>query len=165
MDQGGEPKAAMGSGAPAQTALQWKAPARWKLVPNASTMRLATYSVPRAQGDAADAELSITQAGGSVDANAERWIGQFDTAGQKTATRTTKKVGVLDVTIVQVQGKFSGGMGASAAEGWALLRAIVATPGMPHFFKLIGPANSVLAARAEFDTMIGSLKLGAGSAP
>jgi hypothetical protein len=142
-----------------QSSLAWKAPARWQSVPNASTMRLATYRIPRATGDAEDAELSIMQAGGSVDQNAERWIGQFDAAGQKTAKRATRKVGGLEVTTVEVQGTYSGGMGKTpaAAAGWALLGAIVSTPGSPHFFKLTGPAKSVLAARAEFDAMIDSV--------
>jgi hypothetical protein len=120
-------------------------------------MRLATYRVPRAAGDTEDAELSVTQAGGSVGANADRWVGQFDAASQKTAKRSTRNVGTLTVTLVEVQGKFEGGMGKDGGAGWALLGAIVETPGMPHFFKLTGPAKTVLAAHAEFDGMIGTL--------
>jgi hypothetical protein len=147
--------------APARSTLEWKAPARWQLVPNASTMRLATYRVPRAPGDAADAELSVTQAGGSAEANAQRWIGQFDQAGQKPARQTTRKVGSLDVLVVEVQGTFSGGMGGDgkAQPGWALLGAIVSSSGLPHFFKLTGPAKTVLAARGEFDAMLATLTL------
>ncbi len=145
------------SPAGAQSSLEYKAPARWVLVPNASTMRLATYRVPRAPGDTEDAELSITQAGGSVEANADRWVGQFDAESRKTAKRSTRNVGALAVTIVEVQGKFEGGMGKDGGAGWALLGSIVATAGMPHFFKITGPAKTVLAARAEFDTMMGTL--------
>jgi hypothetical protein len=143
----------------ARSTLEWKAPARWQLVPNASTMRLATYRVPRAPGDTVDAELSVTQAGGSAEANAQRWIGQFDQTGQKPARQTTRKVGSLDVLVVEVQGTFSGGMGSDgkAQPGWALLGAIVSSPGLPHFFKLTGPAKTVLAARAEFDAMLATL--------
>jgi hypothetical protein len=122
-------------------------------------MRLATYRVPRATGDSDDAELSIMQAGGTVEANATRWVGQFDAEGQKTAKRTTRKVGALEITVVEVQGTFTGGMGKepTSGAGFALLGAIVATPGMPHFFKLTGPAKTVLAARAEFDALVASL--------
>jgi hypothetical protein len=143
----------------ARSNLEWKAPARWQLVPNASTMRLATYRIPRAPGDAADGELSVTQAGGSAAANVERWIGQFQQTPQKPARQTTRKVGALDVIVIEVQGTFSGGMGGDrkAQPGWALLGAIVSTPGLPHFFKLTGPAKTVLAARAEFDEMLGTL--------
>jgi hypothetical protein len=148
----------LGSAA-AEPPLEWKAPARWQLVPNASTMRLATYRVPRAPGDAVDAELSIMQAGGTVEANADRWIGQFDASGQKTAKRSTRKVGPLEITIVDVQGTYSGGMSkdSSAASGWALRGAIVSMPDMPCFFKLTGPAKTVSAASAEFDALVASL--------
>jgi hypothetical protein len=124
-------------------------------------MRLATYRVPRAPGDGADAELSVTQAGGSAEANAQRWIGQFDDAGQKTAKRTTRKIGSLDVLVVEVQGSFSGGMSqeTETQPGWALLGAIVSTPGMPHFFKLTGPVKTVALARREFDGMLATLTL------
>ena len=138
------------------TSLAWRAPPRWEQVPNTSAMRLATYRVPRAAGDPVDAELSITRAGGSVDANVERWIGQFDPAGQKTAKRSTRRVGPLEVHMVEVQGTYSGGMGKNApsGSGWALLGAIVSTPDMPYFFKLVGPAKSVMAAHAELDDMV-----------
>ncbi|MGD0679584.1 MAG: hypothetical protein ABSC94_29700 [Polyangiaceae bacterium] len=142
-----------------ETSLEWKAPVRWQLVPNTSTMRLATYRVPRAAGDIADAELSITRAGGSADANAERWIHQFDDAGQRTAKRTTRAVGLAEVAIVEVEGTYSGGMSkeGSSQRGWALLGAIVSTPGTPYFFKLTGPEKSVHAARKEFEALIDSL--------
>jgi len=151
-------------GAAAEPAkIEWKAPPRWQSVPNASNMRLATYRVPRAPGDSEDAELTITQAGGSVEANAVRWIGQFDADGQKTAKRSTRKVGALDVTLVEATGNYSAdmgmGMGAEpkSMSGRGLLGAIIATPGMPHFFKMTGPAKSVLAARAELDALIASV--------
>jgi hypothetical protein len=152
---------AMFPSSPAEASrLGWTPSARWQLAPNTNSMRIATYTVPHAPGDPSDAELSVTQAGGDVDANAERWIGQFDAAGQKKAKRATRKVGSLEVTVVEVEGTYSGGMGKEpAGVAWALLGAIVSTPGMPHFFKLTGPAKSVLAARSEFDAMIGSLLL------
>jgi len=145
--------------APESSPLEWKAPERWQPTANASRMRLATYRVPRLPSDSEDAELSVMQAGGSVDTNVERWMGQFDAAGQKTARHAIRKVGPLDVTVVEVQGTYSGGMGTdvSPRPGWALLGAIVPTEGMPCFFKLTGPARSVLAARSEFDALTASL--------
>lgn len=143
---------------PAST-LQWKAPPRWKLVPSASTMRIATYRVPRVPGDPADPELSIIRAGGTVADNADRWVGQFDAPGQKSAKRSVRTVAGLEVTVVDVAGTYSGAMtpDAPAMADWALLGAIVATPDMPHFFKLTGPARSVAAARGEFDAFVASL--------
>jgi hypothetical protein len=155
-----DPAAPSGNDSVPQADLAWKAPARWQLVPNASTMRIATYRIPRVAGDPADAELSIVKAGGTVDANVERWIGQFGPEGQKTAKRSTRTVGKLDVALVEIKGTYSGGMmmkEATPTSDWALLGAVVSTPDMPHFFKLTGPAKSVAAARAEFDAFVGSL--------
>jgi hypothetical protein len=141
--------------------LGWKTPPRWEKVPNPSSMRLATYRIPHAAGDAEDPELSVSQAGGSVEANAQRWIDQFDAEARKGARRTTRKVNDLDVTIVEVEGTFGGGMSKDRGEeeGFMLLGAIVATRGMPHFFKLTGPAKSVKAARSEFDALVASISV------
>jgi len=140
--------------------LSWTAPPRWKSVPNASSMRLATYQIPRVPTDTQDPELAVMQAGGSVDANVERWVGQFGDEGKRSVERTRKTVAGLAVTMVSIKGTYSGGMGADArpSPGWALLGAIVETPGMPHFFKLTGPAKSVAGARAELDGLVASLR-------
>ncbi len=144
--------------------LEWVAPPRWQSVPSTSSMRLATFRVPRAPGDTADAEMSVVRAGGSAEANARRWIEQFDAEARKGAKLTTRKVGALEVTLVEVDGTYSGGMGKESAPqpGFGLLGAIVGggtLADMPFFFKLVGPTKSVHAARAEFDAMIGSLSL------
>ena len=142
-------------------ALAWTAPAGWTTSPSTSSMRLATYRIPRAAGDAEDAELSVVRAGGTTDANIERWIGQFDDTGKNT--RTSKVVHGLTVTIVEIHGTFlGGGMSAGAAPppahpGWALLAAIVETHGSPYFFKMTGPAKSVVAAHGAFDALVASV--------
>lgn len=141
----------------AESSLSWKVPAKWQVMPNTSSMRLATYRIGQ------DAEMAVSQAGGSIDANVDRWINQFGPDAKKNSKVTTKKVSGLDVTIVEVEGTFGGGgMGMNgpapgAKENWALLGAIVATPGMPHFFKLTGPAKTVKAARPELDELVASI--------
>lgn len=158
---GATTQAPTGGGEPRTSELGWKPPARWQSVPNASTMRLATYRVPRAPGDDQDAEVSVTQAGGALDANIERWMGQFGEAGKTTTKRTTKRFGSVDVTLVEMEGTYSGGMGADTSEkpGWALSAAIVDTPGLPHFFKMTGPKKTVKAAQAELEGMMATLTL------
>jgi hypothetical protein len=149
-----------GAAAPSagESSLTWKAPPRWKEAPNTNSMRLATYKVPGPDGEA---ELSVTQAGGSVEANATRWIGQFESNAQRSAKQSTKKVAGFDVTVVDIQGTYSGGMSGDGGANMALLGAIVATApgggGMLHFFKLTGPAKTVTAARSEFDQLVASL--------
>jgi hypothetical protein len=145
---------------PSAPAITWTAPTAWTTSPSASAMRLASYRIPRASGETEDTELSVVRAGGSVDANIARWVGQFEEAGKDT--RTVKTIRGMPVTIVEVRGTFLGGgmaMGGSSTPhpGWALLAAIVETPGSPYFFKMTGPAKSVSAARPDFDALLASV--------
>jgi hypothetical protein len=122
-------------------------------------MRLATYHVPAATGASDEAELTVVRAGGSPDANIQRWVGQF--ADRSALKRTKETVMGLEISVVEVTGTFlGGGMGPGGkAEhpAWTLLGAIVETEGGSYFFKLTGPTASVGAARADFNTLIDSV--------
>ncbi|NOU33321.1 MAG: hypothetical protein HOO96_35945 [Polyangiaceae bacterium] len=150
--------AAPAGSAPAAGGLTWTAPSGWTSMPNPNTMRKATYKVPRAPGDADDAEMAITQVGGDIDSNVTRWVGQFE--GTVTPKRTELTVGALKVTIVEITGTFGGGgMGGSTGkkEHWTMLTAIAQTE-PAHFFKLIGPEKTVNLARRDFDKFVHSFK-------
>jgi len=139
----------------------WDAPAGWKAVESPSKMRKATYQIPRAEGDAEDAEMSVIQAGGTTEMNIQRWAGQF-TQKSGEVKRTERKVGDLNVTVVEIHGTFAGsGMpGAPSGppkEGYALLGAIVDTS-TPTFFKMTGPEKTVAAAKPAFDKLVDSLR-------
>jgi hypothetical protein len=141
--------------------IAWDVPATWKSQP-ASGMRKATYKVAKAGADPEDAEMSVTQVGGGVDANVERWASQFPD-GKASLKRTEKKLGPLSVTVVELRGKFTGGgmPGMAPAEpkaGYALLGAIVEGPDPPYFFKLTGPEKTVDGARADFDKLVASMR-------
>jgi hypothetical protein len=143
-------------GALAATNLKWTVPARWQQMPNTSSMRLATYRIPRAAGDNADGDVSVMQAGGGIGPNVDRWIGQFGPDAKATSKTTKKKVNGLDVTIVEAEGTY-GGMGGKAEPNSGLLGAIVETADMPHFFKITGPKKTVQSARAELDALLASM--------
>jgi hypothetical protein len=138
--------------------LVWKVPAKWTVAPNASTMRLATYRVPPA-GASEAAELTVVRAGGSTDANLQRWVEQFTDA--EPARRTKQTVRGFAVSLLEVSGTFTAGaMGQTPAgprRDWMLLGAVVETPEGAYFFKLTGPRASVRAARSDFDALVKSL--------
>jgi hypothetical protein len=140
-------------------AIAWVPPSTWQSVPNPSSMRLVTYRVPRAPGETEEAELSVTRAGGTTRSNADRWTAQFDRAA--AGAREERTIQGFKVTFVTVSGTFLGGgmTGAPSSPrvGWALLGAIIETPGSFYFFKLVGPANTVNAARTPFQSMIAGL--------
>ena len=131
--------------------LTWASPSAWQVMPNPNAVRLATYRVP------GDAEVSVSRAGGTVDANIQRWTSQFDDGAP--SKRTTRKVRGLDATIFEVTGTYTGSptMGAPSVPhaGWTLVAAVVVpAEGSPYFFKLLGPSAAVRDARAAFDSMI-----------
>jgi hypothetical protein len=145
--------------------LSWKAPAGWSSDAHGSSMRLATYRIPKAAGDPEDAELAIfffgKDQGGPVVANVDRWLHQFspDDAAAKPSMNIDQVNGVR-VTRVSTEGTYASGMPGGPAtpkRGYALLGAIAEGPGGNVFFKLTGPRKTVHAARAQFETMVASL--------
>lgn len=143
--------------------IAWDAPKAWKDAPNPNAMRIATYFVGRADGDADDAEMSVSRVGGGIEANIGRWKGQFSPLKEDSAKRFEREVAGLKVTIVEMSGAYTGmfvkGQATSPKEGWSLLAAIVEPPsGDPWFFKMTGPAKTIAAARADFDGLVNSFR-------
>jgi hypothetical protein len=132
-------------------ALVWKMPAVWQEAPNTNAMRLATYHAP------GGVEVAVSRAGGSTEANIQRWIAQFDSVGHDG--RAEKTVRGLHVVTVEVSGIYVGGgmaMGAPAEPkpDWAMVGSIVETRSPSYFFKMTGPTAAVRAARPIFDRFI-----------
>lgn len=142
----------------------WKIPARWT-IGGEKPMRVATYlAAPRdGQGEPAECAVSYFGAGqgGMVDANVDRWVGQFQ--DPVPPSKSEREVNGLKVTTVQIGGTYLGMggmmMGGAAApkENYRLLGAIVEAPDGLVFFKLTGPNQTVADGEKEFDAMIASL--------
>jgi hypothetical protein len=132
-------------------ALVWKVPAGWQEMPNPNAMRLATYRLP------GGVEVSVSRAGGAMEANIQRWVAQFDGVGREG--RVEKTVHGLHVVTVDISGTYVGGgmaMGGPAEPrpDWAMVGAIVESRSPPYFFKMTGPAAAVRAARPAFDRFL-----------
>lgn len=147
--------------------LQWTVPKGWSLSPKVSSMRLATYAVPRAAGDPEDPEVSVFYfgegQGGSVDSNVARWIGQLVPEKGDAPSKTRKvDAGGIAVTLVLAEGTFAAGSGmggpAAPKKGWALSGVIAEGPKGAVFFKMTGPKKSVARAASEVDALVKSLK-------
>jgi hypothetical protein len=158
IDQAPSPHGGVAPPGDETAALIWETPHGWQAVPNPNAMRIATY---RPLADSSDApEISVARAGGTTEANIQRWLAQFDDTGADKRTET--KVHGLDVTVVEVSGTYMGGSMMSGAQasshaGWTLVGAVVPTAGSTYFFKLLGPTAKVRAARASFDALVGSI--------
>jgi len=144
-------------------------PEGWQQVPPSSSMRKAEYLLP-GEG-AGDGSLAVfyfgPNQGGGVDANIERWYGQFtqpDGGSTKDrARRWNKEVRGMTVTLIDIQGTFNpGGMGMGAApepmDGYRMLGAVVESPVGAFFFKLTGPQATLEHWNEAFEQYIDSMQ-------
>jgi hypothetical protein len=153
------------AGSPESAAgVKWTMPKRWTLA-EARSMRVATYKVPPAGGDAEGGECGVfffgSAQGGDVESNIARWVGQFENPGKPA--RSSRTVNGLAVSLVHVTGNYLAPAGPmmqpTGTKGdHALLGAIVAAPQGSVFFKFTGPRKTVDAAKADFDAMVGSIR-------
>jgi hypothetical protein len=151
---------------PAAKPLEWDDPSEWKRIPPSSPMRKASYEIPAAKGDPKAGELNVFVLGGDVDANIQRWVDEFSGVDPKTIARSERTVNGMREALVELpKGKFSGGMSdLHPSDNYGLLGAIVVTPsGAEYFFKLVGPAATVKAARAPFYKLLDSIRLQGGT--
>ncbi|RMG04054.1 MAG: hypothetical protein D6741_01580 [Planctomycetota bacterium] len=146
--------------------LKMKAPEGWESVRPAISMIQYEFRVPAVEGDARDGRATFMAAGGSVDANIQRWIGQF---AQPDGSDTAEKAKVSDETIagtkvhiVELSGTYNESMGPMAPptprENYRMLAAIVETSEGLYFIKFYGPDKTVAANRDAFLAMLHSLE-------
>ena len=147
--------------------IRFAIPRDWSRVPAPSDVRAAQYRIPRAPGDGEDGELLLfffgTGNGGSAEDNLTRWYGQFTRPDGRpprdAATVTGRTVRGLRVTAVDLPGTYLGGPPGSAPRpGFRLLAAVVEGEGGPWFFKAVGPAATIGAAKPGFDALLDSLQ-------
>jgi hypothetical protein len=146
----------------------WTDPSGWVRAPQSSPMRLATYRVPRAAGDADDAELAIFHfgggQGGDVEANLSRWEKQFSDTKPGDTKRTERTVNGLKAHVLEIdQGTYTGmammpGQSTAAKTSYAMLAAVVETPSGSYFVKLTGPSKTVKAQQIHYFEMLDSVR-------
>jgi hypothetical protein len=137
-------------------------PASWAWTKPSMQFRTLQYTVP-GEGDstkAAELIVSVFVAGdgGPLDANIERWRGQFRNNNEPVeAKRSSKEVGPLKIEFVELAGDYMA-MGAPAPKKDSLqLAAIVQAEGRNVFFRLVGPKETVEANREVFNKLIDGL--------
>ena len=145
--------------------LKWTAPSSWSNKGSAP-MRAATYMVPPAPGDKESSECVVyffgTGQGGSVEANVDRWKGQFTQAGRTAPAQIQKRsVHGLPLTTIDTSGDYSGMGGPLAGKptveaGYRLLGAIFEGPEGNVFIKFAGPAKTVAANQRNFEQLVNS---------
>jgi hypothetical protein len=148
--------------------LEWDMPSGWTREAD-RPMRIATYGIPAAPGDAEGAECGVfyfgVGQGGSAEANVDRWASEFEQpngkASREAAQVEKQSIAGAEVTTVRCAGTYlssSTPMGPATRKkpNYALLGAIVEAPQGLVFFKLTGPKKTVDAAQPAFQTMLDS---------
>ena len=141
----------------------FKRPEKWEWVETTSSMRKAQLKVNDADKKKS-AEVVFFHFGpgdgGGVQANVDRWYGQFQEPREKIGAKSEKtKIGKHDVTFVRAEGTYLSGMpgGARTAQpGSALHGAIIESEQGAVFIKMTGPAALVKSAEGDFRKMIDS---------
>jgi hypothetical protein len=154
---------ALGADAPATfqvSEFTFKRPEKWEWVPTTSSMRKAQLKVNDADKKNS-AEILFFHFGpgngGGVQANVERWFGQFQEPREKIGAKTEEsKVGQHKVTWVRAEGTYSSGMPGgprTPQPGYALRGAIIESEEGHVFVKMTGPASLVKSAEDDFKRM------------
>jgi hypothetical protein len=150
-------------------ALRYKVPAGWVEEERSSSMRVAQYKLPRAEGDTEDASLVLYYfgkgQGGSTAANIERWASQMQQAGGTKAKLSEERFEAngLKVTAVDAEGTYvaetAPGSGTlNNKPGYRLRAAVVETPNGSYFVKLVGPQKTVAHWNESFMSYLRSFE-------
>lgn len=142
-------------------------PEGWRQVPPSSSMRVAQFVLPGEENQTGEASLAIfyfgPNQGGGLEANIERWYGQFSQpdggSTKERAKRREQEANGMPVTLVDIRGTYGGGMGGMGQSqeqlvDYRMLGAIVQAPKGAFFFKLTGPEETVERWAASFEQYI-----------
>ena len=153
-------------GLAAPSRLAYDVPKDWRAVEASSSMRLAQWSY------GAESEIVIFYfgegQGGSIEANLDRWYGQFqqpDGGSTRERAKVTKsKVGGLVITRADVEGTYTAPVRPGAAEhhdlpGHRMIAAVVEGPSGPWFIRFLGPAKEISAGETSFNGFLSGMRL------
>ena len=145
------------------------APAAWKKIKPKINFIEAEFQIAPVEGDKNNGRLTVMAAGGSVQQNIDRWIGQFkqsDGTTTKSKTKSEKmEVNGMPVHMVDISGNYMEGMGGpfgpkTERVDYRMLGAIIETANDGRYFvKLYGPKKTIDKQAANFKKMIQSIKV------
>lgn len=168
-----DPNAQMPNAGQAQNVapLKYEAPQTWSAVQPSGTMRVDQYQLPAPTAEGEPGEMAVFYFGvggaGGIDANVQRWRGQFTTAEgepvpDEAFERKVEEINGFKVTLVNVSGRYDPGMamgGTGPKENYAMLGAIVETPNGPWFFKGVGPQETMEHNRDAFREFLQTMRI------
>ncbi len=147
-------------------------PESWKQNRKVTEPRVAEFAVPPVEGDKDAGEFAVFYFGkrgaGGVQANIERWIGQFDKEGREVRIVTGESAAGESAkgkyTLVDLTGAYNKSVGPPIARkskkmpGWRVINVVIETESGPYFLKLDGPEKTIAAVENDFRAAFGGKK-------
>ena len=164
--------AAVAGSVAAAFTLRFEMPKGWVPKAPSSSMRVAEFVLPKADGDTEDATLTVYSfpgGGGTVDANLERWIAQMAQPDGKPSkgvakTSTMTSTAGVKMTLVDVPGTYVAEVSPGSTErfnkpGFRLRAAVVEATPSPYYIKLTGPEKTVLKWDESYTSFLKSFRV------
>lgn len=140
--------------------LTFQRPESWGWIETRSPMRKAQLSVPGSDAKSSGEVVFFHFGpgnGGGVQANVDRWLGQFEEKGPALVSKVeTVKIRNQDLTLVRAQGTYLSGMPGgpkTPQPDTLLLGAIIPGPEGAVFIRFTGPSALGKAAEPAFRKM------------
>ncbi len=155
------PEDALGSGSSSRvkqlTGIRFDVPSSWDEQPE-SEFYEAKYVIGSESGEMT---LTLTTMGGGVEANLERWVGQFQQSPDSRPRRDTLRVDGTSSEWLDVRGTFRSRVGSRPGphEDWRLLGVAIPMRPRPFLLKLVGPRAAVSKFEDEFRSFVRSAQL------
>jgi len=145
--------------------LKLQVPDAWRVEQPSSSMRKAQLRIPAAEGDKDDGEYVVfyfgPQQGGSVRANIDRWIGQFEAEG-RNVVESAGDAAAGKYNLASITGTYNKPVGppimrkSVATPGQKMLAVVLQTDSGSYFIKFTGPQKTVTAAEKDFKASFGA---------
>lgn len=136
-------------------ALELKIPSSWKKEQPTSSMRAAQFAVMEGEQKIEYIVYYFGGGGGGIDANINRWIGQFLPEG-RTHERTEGESKNGHYHLVDIQGTYNKSVGppmmgkTTPVPGSRVLAAVVQTEKGSYFIKFIGTQDHIKKHKNDF---------------
>lgn len=138
----------------------------WTSQTPTSSMRAAQYVLPKADGDPEDATLIVyyfNGQGGSVEANFDRWISQFQQPDGKdsksAAQKSHRTIAEVEIHLLDISGTYVAETAPGSGQrvnkpNFSSRNAIMLSSPGPYFIRLVGPQKTVERYTKDFDAFL-----------
>lgn len=146
-----------------ESGLTFTAPEGWGRKAGASQFVEAEFVLPKADGDENDGRLTLSQAGGDIKLNIDRWKGQFGGKPEREST-TELDLEIGKVTVVDFSGEFDDRRGPFAPPvkraGYRMWTAIIplGEGETRYFVKATGPEKTIASHLEKLQAFVKSAK-------